>query len=260
MRWQRLIWAVMALCPQLAQVSFGDDATALRALYATHVDRRLEVPEDEQRAYGELLAKNLSAEESGRAQYVVIVDRNKFVQAAMIYWMSPDREFHFIGASPVSTGKPGRFEHFVTPTGTFEHTVANLDFRSKGTPNDLGIRGYGQKGMRVYDFGWQKADKGWDGGGEGYLRLQMHATDPDLLAKKLGTRQSEGCIRIPAGLDAFIDHYGILDRDYEEGLAAGRSFWVLSPRRETTPWSGRLLVIVDTERTERPKWSPLPRK
>ena len=30
--------------------------------------------------------------------------------------------------------------------------------------------------MRVFDFGWQMAEKGWGKGGEGVIRLQMHAT------------------------------------------------------------------------------------
>jgi hypothetical protein len=107
-------------CPLWAHVDFGtNDGTILAPLYAQQVDRRLDIPESEQRAYAELLAKDLAAENSKEAQYVVLVDRNKFVQAAMIYWMSPDRIFHFIGASPVSTGKPGTFEHFITPTGVF---------------------------------------------------------------------------------------------------------------------------------------------
>jgi hypothetical protein len=249
------------LCPLLARVDFGtSDGTALAPVYAQQVDRRLSIPESEQHAYAELLSKNLAAEDRNEAQYVMIVDRNKFVQAAMIYWMSSDGVFHFIGASPVSTGKPGRFEHFVTPTGVFEHTIDNPDFLSQGTRNEFGVRGYGRKGMRVFDFGWQTAQRGWGGGGESELRLQMHATDPDLLEKRFGTPQSKGCIRIPATLNAFIDHYGILDGDYEKAMAAGMTFWVLPKTREATPWSGRFLVVVDTERTARPAWSPAPRK
>jgi hypothetical protein len=243
-------------CPLWAHVDFGtNDGTILARFYAQQVDRRLNIPESEQRAYAELLAKDLAAEDSNEAQYVVLVDRNKLVQAAMIYWMSPDGIFHFIGASPVSTGKPGTFDHFITPIGVFEHTIDNLDFLSEGTRNEFGIRGYGRKGMRVYDFGWQTGQKGWDGGGESELRLQMHATDPDLLERKLGTPQSKGCIRIPATLNAFIDHYGILDGDYEKAVAEGMTFWVLSKTREATPWSGRFLVVVDTGRAKRPAWS-----
>jgi len=251
--------AALALYTLAANGDYGtDDGTRLAPLYAEQVDRRLDVPESEQRAYAELLAENLAPEDMDKPQYVLIVDRNKFVQAAMIYWMSPDRVFHFIGASPVSTGKPGRFEHFVTPTGVFEHTIDNPDFRSEGTRNQFGIRGYGSKGMRVYDFGWQTAEKGWDGGGEGTLRLQMHATDPGLLEPRLGTPQSKGCIRIPATLNTFIDRYGILDGDYETAMAEGQTFWVLSKTRDATPWSGRFLVVVDTGRTERSAWSPAP--
>jgi len=255
---RRFLFAAI-LCPLSAYVDIEtEDCTSLARIYEHQVDRRLNVPENEQRAYAELLAKNLKAVGSNQAQYSVIVDRNKFVQAAMIYWTSSDGIFHFIGASPVSTGKPGQFDHFVTPTGIFEHTTDNLDFLSQGTPNEFGIRGYGRKGMRVYDFGWQTAQRGWAEGGSGEMRLQMHATDPDSLEKRLGTPQSKGCIRIPATLNAFIDHYGILDGDYDQAMTAGTTFWVLAKTREATPWSGRFLVVVDTGRTERPAWSPLP--
>jgi len=244
------------MCPLSAQVDLATtDGTALAQMYKQQVDRRLNIPESEQRVYAELLAKNLADADIHVAQYLVIVDRDKFVQAAMIYWMSADGIFYFIGASPVSTGKPGRFDHFITPTGVFEHTIENLDFLSQGTLNEFGIRGYGRKGMRVYDFGWQTAQKGWAGGGEGEMRLQMHATDPDLLEKRLGTPQSKGCIRIPATLNTFIDHHGILDGDYERAMGTGMTFWVLRKTREATPWSGRFLVVVDTERTKRPAWS-----
>jgi hypothetical protein len=35
----------------------------------------------------------------------------------------------------------------------FEHTLDNPDFRAEGTVNEFGIRGYGTKGMRIFDFG-----------------------------------------------------------------------------------------------------------
>src|SRR5262249_35519267 len=124
----------------------------------------------------------------------------------------------------------------------------NPDFRAQGTKNENGIRGYGVKGMRVYDFGWQQATRGWGAGGVSPMRLGMHATDPDLLEQRLGTRQSEGCIRIPAELNTFLDTYGILDADYDEALAEGKKPLVLSKDRQPTPWSGRYLVIIDTTR------------
>ena len=98
----RFLCATVAvgLCPLLAHVDFGTrDGTVLAAVYAQQVDRRRDIPKGEQRAYAELLAKNLAAEDLHEAQYVVIVDRNPSVQAAMIYWMSTDREFHFIYAT-----------------------------------------------------------------------------------------------------------------------------------------------------------------
>jgi hypothetical protein len=236
-----------------------EDGTALAAVYAVEVQRRLNVPETEQQSYADLLADVLASQNIEDAQYILLVDRSEYVQAVMIYWMSPDRVFHFIGASPVSTGKPGTFDHFKTPTGIFVHTIDNPDYRAEGTRNEFGIRGYGRRGMRVFDFGWQTAEKGWGSHGDGTMRLQMHATDPDILERRLGTVQSKGCIRIPATLNTFIDLHGILDADYERAMSDGTTFWVLSDRRQPTSWSGRLLVVVDTERTGRPAWSPAPR-
>jgi hypothetical protein len=244
--WVRI--AALGLLPALYSCS-ADDGTWLASVFQTQVDRRLTLPEPEQQYYADLLSKELALTiDDGLAQYVVLVDRNIHVQAAMIYWRAAAGSLHFIGASPVATGKPGQFDHFETPLGIFDHSIENLDFRAEGTKNVLGIRGYGRKGMRVYDFGWQTAIRGWGRGGEGTMRLQMHATDPDRLEPLLGRARSKGCIRIPASLNLFIDHYGILDADYEEAMKAGKTFWVLPPDREPTPWSGRYLVIVDTKR------------
>jgi hypothetical protein len=234
-----------------------ENGTAPARLYEEEVDRRLALPAKEQQHYAGLLAAQI--EQAGlfglQSQYFVLVDRNPNVQAAMIYWKSASGEYFFIGASPASTGRPGEFEHFQTPTGIFEHAIANFDFRSEGTKNAMGIRGYGEKGMRVYDFGWQQAQRGWGRGGESAMRLQMHSTDPDLLERQVGSPQSKGCIRIPATLNVFIDRYGLLDADYEWATLEGKNIWVLRPDREPTPWSGRYLVIVDSQRVERPDWA-----
>jgi hypothetical protein len=235
------------------------DGASLARNYALEVARRLAVPEADQQAWALLLSKRLADKELD-PQYIVLVDRNPFIQAVAIYWVASDRTFHFIGASPASTGKPGRFDHFITPLGVFEHTIENRDFRAEGTRNENGIRGYGRRGMRVYDFGWQQAKRGWGGGGEGTMRLQMHATDPQFLEVRLGTIQSKGCIRIPATLNTFIDRHGILDADYRQATTGGDSSPALSRSRERTPWPGRYLVIVDTRHTSRPAWSPLPRQ
>lgn len=240
------------------------DPTAMRlaTVFRQQVDHRLPVPDVEQQRYATLLEKALT--EAGLddlpSQYFVLVDRNALVQAVMIYWKSGSGEFRFIGASQASTGQPGRFEHFETPLGVFPHTLENPDFRAEGTKNEFGILGYGRKGMRVYDFGWVKAPKGWGDGRQSVMRLQLHSTDPELLESRLGSIQSKGCIRIPASLNSLIDRYGILDAAYERAMEAGQSFWVLPPDREATPWSGEFLVVVDTERDKRPAWSPAPRR
>lgn len=232
----------------------------LAAEFAQQVSSRLLMPDDEQVAYGARLQDALTAAQVTLAapQFIVLVDRSPNVQAALIYWGSAERGWQFIGASPVSTGLPGRYEHFLTPLGVFEHSLANPDFRAEGTKNELGFRGYGVKGMRIYDFGWIDSPRGWGDGSMGELRLQMHSTDPVLAEPRLGTAQSEGCVRIPATLNDFIDRHGLLDEDYDRALAEGDTLWVL--RKDRTPVSspGRYLVVVDTEREARPDWSPLP--
>ena len=48
-------------------------------------------------------------------------------------------------------------------------------------------------------------ERGWGAGGKSIMRLQMHVTDPDVLERRLGERASNGCIRISATLNRFID-------------------------------------------------------
>jgi hypothetical protein len=237
-----------------------ESGTELSELFEREVDRRIELAESERDEYAQRLAEALAAHGLADlpSQYFVLVDRDPHVQAVMIYWKSAAGDYRFIGAAPASTGRPGEYEHFETPTGVFEHSVANFDFRAEGTMSGFGIRGYGVKGMRVYDFGWVNAKRGWGRSGQSAMRLQMHATDPDLLEPRLGLTHSKGCIRIPATLNVFVDRYGVLDADYERLRAEGKRVSVLRADRVQTPWSGRYLVIVASERSERPDWSPLP--
>jgi len=109
--------------------------------------------------------------------------------------------------------------------------------------------------MRIFDFGWVKAPKGWGDYGLSRLRLQVHATDPDRLDNRLGTPQSEGCVRTTASFNGFLDRHGILDGDYNRASAQGGALSVLSPNREQTQWSGRYLVVVDSGRQQRPVWA-----
>lgn len=234
-------------------------ALELREIYTQQVDRQLVLPQEEQLYYAQLLLLELRKAGADKllSQYVVLVDRSPRVQALLMFWISESGFPEFIGASPVSTGRNGGFMYYETPTGVFDHSVANLDFRAEGTENEAGLLGYGVKGMRVFDFGWVTARKTWKPG-EGKMRLQMHSTDPRYLESRLGTVQSMGCIRIPATLNTLLDHYGILDVEYELAKASSRHYWMLRPDREPTPWSGRYLVVVDSNRVARPDWSPKP--
>lgn len=229
--------------------------------FAAEVDRRLEVPPEAQRRVIELT--ELAFDQAGvgdvSGQHVLVVDRSAQVQAIFVLVRTPAGDWRWIGASPVSTGRVGSFEYFRTPLGVFRHTPANPDFRAEGTFNANGIRGYGVRGMRVFDFGWVVAERGWGRGGFSPMRLQMHATDPDRLEPRLGRVESKGCIRIPATLNVWLDRRGIIDADYNEALAAGAAMWVLRADRQPTPWPGRYLVVVDSGTRVRPHWSPPPR-
>lgn len=254
------------LCAPLCAASAQADPLApartvpLAAEFERDVSPRLTLPLPEAAAYAASLQSELNTAQLLLAseQFILLVDRSPNVQAALLYWGSVVNGWFLVGAAPVSTGLPGRYEHFLTPLGVFDHSLANPDFRAEGTKNKLGFRGYGRKGLRIYDFGWVNSVRGWGKGGMGVLRLQMHATDPDLAAQKLGTPQSEGCVRIPASLNDFVDRHGLLDEDYEKSLAAGGHLWVLRKDRTPTAYPGRYMVVVDSGRLERPDWAAWP--
>jgi hypothetical protein len=86
----------------------------------------------------------------------------------------------------------------------------------------------------------------------------MHATDPDALEPRLGSAQSKGCVRIPGSLNRLLDHFGVLDAEYERAAREGHPQWVLDPARDPGVDSGSYLVVVDSAREERPPWSPAP--
>lgn len=184
-----------------------------------------------------------------RPQLIVVVDRNPVVQQLRIILAQPDGPWQVVGGSRVSTGQGGRHGYFITPIGVFPHSDATVDYRALGTFNENHIRGLGLKGMRVWHFGWQMARRGWQSDGEeSEMRLQMHATDPDYLERRLGRPASEGCIRIPATMNRFLDIHGVLDADYEQAAREEDPEFaaVLLPDRQPTPLAGTLLVVVDS--------------
>ena len=50
----------------------------------------------------------------------------------LLLWGSASTVWRLVGAAPVSTGLPSRYEHFATPLGVFEHSVNNPDYRAEG--------------------------------------------------------------------------------------------------------------------------------
>jgi hypothetical protein len=183
-----------------------------------------------------------------RPQLLVVVDRNPSVQLMQLVLALPDGPWSAIGGTRVSTGQSGRKFYYITPTGVFENSDAILGYRAQGTFNEHHIRGNGLKGMRVWDFGWHDAVKGWRADREtGAIRLEVHATDPEFLERRLGRPASEGCIRIPAAMNRFLDVHGVLDVDDERAAAVDIRFRaLLLPDRRQTPLAGKLLVVVDS--------------
>ena len=186
-----------------------------------------------------------------RPQLLVVVDRSPRVQQAMMLAASPQGDWRVIGGSRVSTGQKGRWDHYVTPRGVFHVTDAILGYRAEGTLNENGIRGLGAKGMRVWDFGWQVAMKGWtEVAGKPDrtpIRLMLHATDPDKLEQRIGRPASQGCIRLTATMNRFLDQHGVLDAEYERAAASEIRFRaLLLPGREPSSLAGNTLVVVDS--------------
>lgn len=261
--WQTLrtgLAALVAAGVAAAASAAGAGVEELRQAYAQRVEMRLDVPAAEVARYVRLIQSAFDAAPIAldRPQYIVAVDRSPWVQAVFVFWRGAEGRWELVGASPASTGRPGTFDHFETPLGIFEHSPANMDFRAEGTVNENGIRGYGVKGMRVFDFGWQQVPKGWGDGTAIGMRLQMHATDPDALERRLGTAQSKGCVRIPAALDSLLDHYGVIDAAYEALAGSGQAVPVLAPDREPVADAGRWFAVIDSARADRPDWSPAP--
>ncbi|WP_373986964.1 L,D-transpeptidase [Duganella sp. BuS-21] len=230
--------------------------------FAREVDHRIEIPAADQARYVVLLKQALAdAKLEAPAQIVLLIDRSPQVQAALVILHTDAGMWHLIGATAVSTGKVGSYNHFLTPLGVFPHTLDNPDFRAEGTLNENHLRGYGRRGMRVFDFGWQQAQRGWGTGAITQMRLQMHATDPNVLEKRLGTVASEGCIRIPATLNLFLDVYGLLDAVYDQAMEDGGNLWVLKADRQSIAQQGQYMVIVDSLSAVRPVWArPVPIK
>ena len=182
----------------------------------------------------------------GSSQFFLLVDRDHAIQKAFLaFYDAAGKNVLLIGADNVSTGDPKRRGHFETPVGVFENNPSNMSYRALGTKNKVGWRGFGSKGSRVWDLGWQRTIRGR--GEPMDIRMLIHATDPDFGESRLGTVQSKGCIRISARFNRFLDRYGILDRAYEENMKAR---YVLSSARNTIPFAGQFVVVIDSGKSQ----------
>ena len=75
----------------------------------------------------------------------------------------------------------------------------------------------------------------------------MHATDPAYLEQRLGRPASEGCVRVLATMNRFLDVHGVVDVDYERAAQEDPRFQsILRPDREPTPLAGNAMVVVDS--------------
>ena len=181
-------------------------------------------------------------------QVLLVVDRSPKVQRLWITVGSPGSTvLEPLGSVHVSTGKPGRKEHFRTPVGVFTNDASILGYRAQGTYNENHIRGIGVRGMRVWDFGWQTTDDWRTPRALMAVRMEMHATDPSVLEPRLGRWDSEGCIRIPSRFNSFLDQSGLIDAKDREAARDDRRFAALLPKHVVpSRLAGQTVVVVDT--------------
>lgn len=235
--------------PALPPALVAANAELLRVALAQEVPHPVTLSPARQQA---LIALARTMAEAGhlfirRPQLVLIVDRARAGQTLSVTLARPDGPWEILGSRVVSTGKPGRKEHFVTPVGVLLNDGSELGYRAQGTYNQNHIRGLGVKGMRVWDFGWQTSDDWRTPGATMQVRVEMHATDPAVLAQRLGRADSEGCIRIPEALNRFLDRRGIIDADIEKLAETDAGYRaLLSPYLTPTPLAGDAVIVVDS--------------
>lgn len=225
--------------------AFAQTPEEVFTLYKTEVITSINTPEEKENLIKVMSATMNQGNPLMGNQYFVIADRNPQKQNFYIaYYNATLNKVELSEPAKISTGST-RKKHFITPLGWFENLPEHGSYRAMGTKNENGVRGYGSKGMRVWDFGWHPAQAGWKK--EPYIidiRLQMHATDPDIMEPRLGKPDSQGCVRVQSKLNNFLDKYGILDKKYEEVSPAA---WVLRKDRLPVKEAGSFLLVIETQ-------------
>lgn len=242
---RHLLIAAAASCSPLAVQAVGIYTPyELAQRYEKQVDLRLRLPAEDVHLYASTVEEELlDYEQFMRApQYLLVVDSNPNVQAAFLFWRLMEGHYRLIGASPASTAGPLRPHRLESPQGLFDQTHAVAQTR----PVSSSLR----RGLRVYDFSSQRVRIEAGAGAHSNMRLQARAADRKA-ARFLGSAQSDGCILLPSTLISFLDEFGVLD-------AAATSTPPTRADRPPLPYPGRYLLVVDSERDDRPEWSPSP--
>lgn len=226
-----LLSAAAALAPLGAGATGICTPRDLARRYQAVVDRQLQVPDNEVVIYGGLAENEIASAREAMLgpQYVLVVDSCPAVQAAFLFFRLLPGRYELIGGAPASTGNPEAAGCLATPQGVFAQ--ADVEYARRLS-------------SRIYDFGVQRTRRPTSGGFAS-LRLQARAATGRTGAL-LGKPQSDGCILLPPDLVAFLDQFGVLDADRREGR---------TPGGEALPFVGRYLVVVDSERDERPDWA-----
>jgi hypothetical protein len=228
-----LLAAAAALCTPFAVRAAGVCTPhELKQRFTRAVAGRLPVPANEAMIYTMLAEAELAVHPGAPddPQYLLVVDSCPAVQAALLFWRLVPGRCELVGATAASTGAPARPGCVETPCGVFAQA---------GAP-DAGHA----LAARVYDFGVQRVRR-TPGQGPAALHLRAHAAFGATRAH-LGTAQSDGRVLLPASLVAFLDAYGVLDAQGDD---------VRTPDGQALPFAGQYLVVVDSERDQRPDWT-----
>ena len=227
-----LVSAAAALAPW---PSFAGGVCTPRELsqrFDAAVSQKLAVPQNEVWIYAGLAETELAGHPDGllQPQYLLVVDSCPYIQTAFLFWRLLPGRFELVGATPASTGTPLRPGCVETPCGVFPQASAS----------DAGHA----LASRVYDFGTQRARKA---AGTGYAALHLQARAAVGRSRSLlGTAQSDGRVLLPPSLVAFLDAYGVLDAQRTDPA---------TPEGDLLPFAGQYLVVIDSEREERPDWA-----
>jgi len=224
-----LLAAAGALAPFATRAAPVCTPRDLAQRYAAQVEHSLAVPRNEVFIYAGLAEgeiAGLRAPALRAPQYLLVVDSCPAIQVVFLFWRMLPGSLQLVGASPASTGDPVRPGCVATPCGVFAQAPA---------------RAPGALASRVYDFGVQRARMP----GSLPVHLQAHSAQ-GRSRSLLGRPQSDGRVLLPPSLVAFLDAYRVLDGVQGDARTASG---------ELLPFAGRSMVVLDSERDDRPDWA-----